>query len=162
MRLARGALRPQIHHQRTQLLTVAVLEHEIDTRYHEAWRQIGAPVREIHFVLGQRAREAVDGDAMHERHHARHLAAEGSGVHNQSTTNRAWDTLAKFESGESAIDNSLDHRAELHRGTGSNVTAIDYDTPEARSQLDDQAAHASIADQQISSGAETHRWNFVP
>src|ERR1019366_3143696 len=96
-RLTRGAFGAQVDDARAQLVAIAVSELEIDPRDHEARRQAGAPVGEIHFVFGEVARGACGRDAMHEGHDAGHFTAERTRIHDEAAADGTRNTFAKLE-----------------------------------------------------------------
>ena len=108
----------------------------------------------MHLRAGQRDRLTLFIDTVHQPDHSRDFAAKRARVHHQAAADAARDTLAELKSLEAAIDRILNQRAELRGRTRADLHVVELQAREALAQVDDQSAHAAIADQQIGARAQ--------
>ena len=154
-RLARGALGLELRDARAQLLAIAVLELEIHPRDHEARRQLGAAIGELDLRAGQRDRLALV-----RRRRAPAVTTRAISPPNAPAfITRPPPTLPGIPSPNSSPARprstaSVNQRAELRGRTRADLHVVELQAREALAEVDDQSAHAAIADQQIGARAQ--------
>jgi hypothetical protein len=150
----RAADDPQFLHALSQCDGVAWLELERRVQDDELV-QIAGSVGESQFIAPARDRLA------RVRHNGRrinplsHIGTVSSRIASQGAADGPWNPDERFEAGEPIANSHRDRLAEFRSATGGNFIAVGGDSGEGSAgQMDHQAGHTAIANQQIRTSAE--------